>query len=125
MVLCQRCSLFRGNLVLRTSKYLQGVPHSHLSCYETNRILHRSLMQTEKFQPEGKRIMPETRFTEFPALSFDRRVSALYIDPSGPRLYYFSGMDRYSDFLTLICACLSKVSFPNISTDKRRKRNKI
>ena len=28
-------------------------------------------MQTEKFQPEGKRIMPETRFTEFPALSVD------------------------------------------------------
>ena len=26
-------------------------------------------MQTEKSQPEGKWIMPETRFTEFPALS--------------------------------------------------------
>ena len=25
-----------------------------------NRICHRSLMQTEKSQPEGKRIMPET-----------------------------------------------------------------
>ena len=31
-------------------------------------------MQTEKSQPEGKRIMPETRFTEFPALSVDPRV---------------------------------------------------
>ena len=31
-------------------------------------------MQTEKCQPEGKRIMPETRFTEFPALSVDPRV---------------------------------------------------
>ena len=31
-------------------------------------------MQTEKSQPEGKRIMPETRFTEFPALSIDARV---------------------------------------------------
>ena len=35
------------------------------------RIYHRSLMQTEKSQPEGKRIMQETRFTEFPALSVD------------------------------------------------------
>ena len=39
-----------------------------------NRICHRSLMQTEKSQPEGKRIMPETKFTEFPALSVDPRV---------------------------------------------------
>ena len=31
-------------------------------------------MQTEKSQSEGKRIMPETRFTEFPALSVDPRV---------------------------------------------------
>ena len=39
-----------------------------------NRIYHRCLMQTEKSQPEGKRIMPETRFTEFLALSVDPRV---------------------------------------------------
>ena len=39
-----------------------------------NRNYHRSLMLTEKPQPEGKRIMPETRFTEFPALSVDPRV---------------------------------------------------
>ena len=31
-------------------------------------------MQTEVSQPEGKRIMPETRFNEFPALSVDLRV---------------------------------------------------
>ena len=31
-------------------------------------------MQTEKFQPEGKRIMSETRFTDFLALSVDPRV---------------------------------------------------
>ena len=40
----------------------------------SNKICHRSLMQTEKTQPEGKRIMPEIRFTEFPALSVDSRV---------------------------------------------------
>ena len=38
-----------------------------------NRI-YRSSMKTEKSQPEGQRIMPETRFTEFPALSVDQRV---------------------------------------------------
>ena len=32
-------------------------------------IKHRPPMQTEKYQPEGKRIMPE-----FPALSVDPRV---------------------------------------------------
>ena len=31
-------------------------------------------MQAEKSHPEGKRIMPETRLTEFPALSVDPRV---------------------------------------------------
>ena len=31
-------------------------------------------MQKEKSQPEGKGIMPETKFTEFPALSVDPRV---------------------------------------------------
>ena len=41
---------------------------------ETNRIHHRSPMQIEQFQPEGKRIMPESRFTEFSALSVDPRV---------------------------------------------------
>ena len=31
-------------------------------------------MQTEKSQPDGKQIMLETSFTEFPALSVDPRV---------------------------------------------------
>ena len=39
-----------------------------------NRIYLRSLMQTEKSEPEGKQIMPETRFAEFPAFSVDPRV---------------------------------------------------
>ena len=30
-------------------------------------------MKTEKSQPEGKRMMPEKRFTEFQALSVDTR----------------------------------------------------
>ena len=40
----------------------------------TNRIYHRSLMQTEQSQPKGKRIMADTRLTEFPALSVGPRV---------------------------------------------------
>ena len=31
-------------------------------------------MQTEKSQPNAKQIKPETRFTEFPALSINLRV---------------------------------------------------
>ena len=42
--------------------------------YKTNRIFHWSPMQTEKSQPEGKGIMPETRFTEFLALSNDPKA---------------------------------------------------
>ena len=38
------------------------------------RIYHRSQMQTEKSQPEGKRIMAETKFTEFLALFVGPRV---------------------------------------------------
>ena len=46
---------------------------------KTNRIYHRSLMQTEKSQSEGKRTMAETKFTEFQELSTDPRVE---ISPS-------------------------------------------
>ena len=41
---------------------------------EINRIYQRSLMQGDKCQHEGERVMPETKFTEFPALSVDPRV---------------------------------------------------
>ena len=40
----------------------------------SDRICHVSQMQTETPQPEGKQIIPEKRFTEFQALSFDQRV---------------------------------------------------
>ena len=46
-------------------------------------------MQTEKSQPEGKRIMPETRFTDFPALSVDPKVGILGLHRR-PMLDYFS-----------------------------------
>ena len=42
-----------------------------------NRIYHRSPIQTEKFNPEDKWKMPETRFTAFPALSVDPRLGFL------------------------------------------------
>ena len=45
---------------------------SQLLCI--NRIEHRSPMQTENSQPEGKRIMPKMRFIELPAVSIDPRV---------------------------------------------------
>ena len=46
-------------------------------------------MQTEKSQPEGKRIMPETRLTEFSALS---------VDPIGP---HWRPMIQYFSYLLL------------------------
>ena len=41
---------------------------------KSDRIYHRSPMQTEKSQLEGKWIMLEKRFTKFPALSVGPRV---------------------------------------------------
>ena len=40
-------------------------------------------MQTEKSVSEEKRIMPETRYTEFPALSVGPKVDPLSVDPFG------------------------------------------
>ena len=48
--------------------------YNSLKKIKENIIYHLSPMQTEKSQAEGKRIMPETRFTEFPALSVDPSV---------------------------------------------------
>ena len=42
-----------------------------------NKIYNLSPMQTEISQPEGKQILLETRFTEFPELSADSRVEIL------------------------------------------------
>ena len=44
-------------------------------------------MQTENSQPEGKRIMPETRITEFPTLSVDPRVG---ISENYVRLFFLT-----------------------------------
>ena len=41
---------------------------------QSNRIYHRSPMQTEKSQPDSKWIMREMRFTDILALSIDPRV---------------------------------------------------
>ena len=54
-----------------------------------NRIYHRSSVQTEKSQPEGKRIMPETRFTCFPTLSVDLRIGIFGLHRR-PMIDYFS-----------------------------------
>ena len=66
----------RGSKNLTIPKSKQSYPRisSEIHVTKTDRIYHRSLKQTEKSQSEGKRIMPETRFTSFPALSVDLRV---------------------------------------------------
>ena len=69
-------------------------------------------MQTEKFQPEGKRIMPETRFTAFPALSVGPRVgisqSALETDVSLIFLPMTLKIIKYhSSFLLFMRVCVA------------------
>ena len=61
-------SLFQASMVTGLERFHNRVPA------KISRIYHQSLMQIEKFQPEGKRILRETRFIEFPALSVDPRV---------------------------------------------------
>ena len=62
---------------------------------QINRIYHRSLMQIEKSQPEGKRITLEMRFTEFPALSVHRRVGiSLSASETDDRFYLFVQVNR-------------------------------
>ena len=46
-------------------------------------------MQFEKSQPEGKRIMPEIRFTEFSTLSIDPRVGISRSASETEDLYFF------------------------------------
>ena len=59
----------------KTKKQKTNHSEEHVTAtLKTNIIYHRSSMQTEIPQPEGKRIMPETRFTEFLAISVDPRV---------------------------------------------------
>ena len=54
----------------RVNRQRRLIPLNGSAC-QVNRIHRKSPMQSEKSQSEGKRTMPETRFTETPALSVD------------------------------------------------------
>ena len=58
-------------------------------------------MQTEKSQPEGKQIKPETKFTEFPALSVDLRfgISRLHRRPMTDYFSYYDIKSYYFSFV--------------------------
>ena len=73
---CNMQEILHGYCNVKEGDHFRFIIIPNIPCIsaETNRIYHRSSMQTEKSQPEGKRIMPETRFTDFPALSVDPRI---------------------------------------------------
>ena len=52
-------------------------------------------MQTEKSQSEGKQIMPETSFTEFPTLSVDQKVGISQPALETDVLLFFLPMKNY------------------------------
>ena len=67
----------------QTSEFVSKLKYTSKRIYhgyelQINRIYHRSLMQTKKSQPEGKLIMPETRFTLFLALSVDLTIGVCW-----------------------------------------------
>ena len=67
-------------------------------------ISHRSPVQTERSQPEGQRIMPETRFTAFLAISVGPRVGISRLHRRPIFDYFFSSMTlkiiKYFSILT-------------------------
>ena len=62
---------------------------------EIKRISHRFPMQTEKSNPEGKRIMLEMGFTEFPALSVDPKVGISL--PASERMFDYFSSDAHRE----------------------------
>ena len=64
-----KCALIRSKTVFVKVKTQQWQLHDN-----ANISYHQSQMLTEKSQPKGKRIMLETRFASFPALSDNPRV---------------------------------------------------
>ena len=66
-------------------------------------------MQIEKSQPEGKQIMPEMRFTKFPALSIDPRVGIS--QPEGKRIMPET---RFTEFPALSIDPRVGISLSNI-----------
>ena len=84
-----------------------------------NRIFHRSSMQTEKSQPECKQIMPETRFTEFAALSVDPSVWILRSASETDERFYeiahlSSGLHRRTMFDISLNNCQKNRNFITI-----------
>ena len=57
-------------------------------------------MQAEKSELEGKRIMPETRFTSFPALSVDPRVGISRFASETDDTLFFLPIIRKTEVLT-------------------------
>ena len=60
-------------------------------------------MQTEKSLPKGKRIMPETKFTEFPALSVDPRVGIFrYASETDDCLFFLPNSLKFLQFMLYV-----------------------
>ena len=65
-----------------------------------------------KSKPEGKRIMPETKFTEFPALS---------VDPRAEIFWFASETDDYFSYLLLEKSKLKKKELCGMMANSERR----
>ena len=105
-------------LSLRADHILEVLRRSWKQRLATNRIYHWSPMQTEKSQPEGKRIMPETRFTEFPTLSIDSRVGIVSSALETDDLLFLPVTSKiiihHSSFLLFLTVYVAKRPSPNV-----------
>ena len=79
------CIILLLLLLLHTASSFKSL----LSSQRSNRIYHRSPMQTEISQLASQRIMPETRCTSFPALSVYPRIGISRLHRR-PMIDYFS-----------------------------------
>ena len=79
----------------------------HSSSLRINRIYQSGTDADCKFQPEGKRIMPETRFTQFPRVGISRSASDIFLTMTLKFVIY------HSSFLSFLTFYAPKRTFPN------------
>ena len=85
-----------------------------------NRIYQRSLMQTKKSQPDGKQIMPRTRFTGFPEVSVGPSVEVSWSASEGDRCFIiFRTYDIKNYYLSFVPSLIFDIQRHITSVFKR------
>ena len=90
-----------------------------------DRMYYQSPMQTDKSKPEGKWIMPETRFTEFPALSVGPRVGISRSASETDVLIIFLTYDINKYYLLFVISFIFYILCRKTTFSKRRSVSRV